>query len=151
MPGSGKSTVGKRLSSATAAPFIDCDEEFERVTGRQPSEYISSEGEPAFRDKECEILGNLSKKTGFVIATGGGAVTREANRKVMKETGKVIYIKRELKDLPVEGRILSVRNSVESLYEKRRAFYEGTADFTIESRDITEMIDEILGKIGKQP
>ncbi len=150
MPGSGKSTVGKRLSSATAAPFIDCDEEFERITGRQPSEYISSEGESAFRDKECEILGNLSKKTGFVIATGGGAVTREANRKVMKETGRVIYIKRELKDLPVEGRILSVRNSVESLYEKRRAFYEGTADFTIESRDITEMIEEILVKIGKQ-
>jgi len=150
MPGSGKSTVGKRLSAATAAPFIDCDEEFKVVTGREPSDFISSEGEPAFRDVESEILRKLSMKTGFVIATGGGVVTREVNRKVMKETGRVIYIKRELKDLPVEGRILSVRNSVESLYEKRRAFYEGTADFTIESRDITEMIEEILAEIGKQ-
>ena len=144
MPGSGKSTVGRRLSTATAAPFIDCDEEFERVTGRQPSEYISSEGEPAFRDRECEILGSLSKKTGFVIATGGGAILREENRKAMKDTGVVIYIKRDLKDLPVEGRILSVRNSVETLYEKRRAFYEGTADFTVESSLLDEMIDKIL-------
>ena len=143
MPGSGKSTVGRRLSTVTSAPFIDCDEEFERVTGRKPSEYISSEGEPAFRDRECEILKELSKKTGFVIATGGGAILREENRKAMKDTGVVIYIKRDLKDLPVEGRILSVRNSVESLYEKRRAYYEGTADFTVESA----LIDEMIGKI----
>ena len=143
MPGSGKSTVGRRLSTVTSAPFIDCDEEFERVTGRKPSEYISSEGEPAFRDRECELLGELSKKTGFVIATGGGAILREENRKAMKDTGVVIYIKRDLKDLPVEGRILSVRNSVESLYEKRRGFYEGTADFTVESA----LIDEMIGKI----
>ena len=143
MPGSGKSTVGRRLSTVTSAPFIDCDEEFERVTGRKPSEYISSEGEPAFRDRECEILKELSKKTGFVIATGGGAILREENRKAMKDTGVVIYIKRDLKDLPVEGRILSVRNSVESLYEKRRGFYEETADFTVESA----LIDEMIGKI----
>ena len=143
MPGSGKSTVGRRLSTVTSAPFIDCDEEFERVTGRKPSEYISSEGEPAFRDRECEILGELSKKTGFVIATGGGAILRGENRKAMKDTGVVIYIKRDLKDLPVEGRILSVRNSVESLYEKRRAYYEGIADFTVESA----LIDEMIGKI----
>ena len=130
-PGSGKSTVGRRLSNATAAPFIDCDEEFERVTGRQPSEYISSEGEPAFRDRECEILGSLSKKTGFVIATGGGVILRD------------------LKDLPVEGRILSVRNSVESLYEKRRAFYEGTADFTVESSLLDGMIAKILAFIER--
>ncbi|MBQ6091906.1 MAG: shikimate kinase [Lachnospiraceae bacterium] len=144
MPGSGKSTVGRRLSGATAAPFIDCDEEFERVTGRQPSEYIASEGEPAFRDKECEILRNLSKKTGFVIATGGGVIIREENRRAMKETGVVIYVKRDLKDLPVEGRILSVRNSVEALYEQRRAFYEGTADLTVESTLIDVMIEKIL-------
>ncbi|MCR4721136.1 MAG: hypothetical protein K5655_05350 [Lachnospiraceae bacterium] len=150
MPGSGKSTVGKRLSAATASPFIDCDEEFKVVTGREPSDFISSEGEPAFRDVESEILKKLSMKNGFVIATGGGVVIREVNRKVMKDTGKVIYIKRELKDLAVEGRILSVRNSVESLYEKRRAFYESTADFTVESRDIGVMIEEILGRIGNR-
>ena len=148
MPGSGKSTVGRRLSSATAFPFIDCDEEFKVVTGREPSEFIASEGESAFRDVESGILKKLSMKTGFIIATGGGAVIREENRNLMKKTGKVIYIKRELKDLPVEGRILSVRNSVEALYEKRRSFYEGAADHTIISRDLGEMIDEILGLIG---
>lgn len=150
MPGSGKSTVGKRLSSVTASPFIDCDEEFTLVTGKEPSEYIASEGEPAFRDVESKILKKLSKKSGFIIATGGGVIIREENRKIMKETGKVIYIKRDLKDLPVEGRILSVRNSVEALYEKRRAFYEGTADITVLSRDLGEMIDEITEQIGKQ-
>ena len=144
MPGSGKSTVGRRLSAATSAPFLDCDEEFERVTGREPSGFIASEGEPAFRDRECEILRNLSRKTGFVIATGGGVILREENRRVMKDTGVVIYVKRDLKDLPVEGRILSVRNSVEALYEQRRAFYEGTADFTVESTLIDVMVDNIL-------
>ena len=148
MPGSGKSTVGRRLSAATASPFIDCDEEFKVVTGREPSEYIESEGEPAFRDVESEILKKLSKKSGFVIATGGGVIIREENRELMKKTGKVIYIKRELENLPVEGRILSVRNSVKTLYEKRRAFYEGTADHTVISRDIDEMIGEILSFIG---
>ncbi|MCR4720372.1 MAG: shikimate kinase [Lachnospiraceae bacterium] len=147
MPGSGKSTVGRRLSAVMASPFIDCDEEFITVTGREPSEYIASEGEPAFRNVESQILRRLSKKSGFIIATGGGVITREENRKVLKETGTVIYIKRDLADLPVEGRILSVRNSVETLFEKRRAFYEGTADITIESTTLDAMIGQILEKL----
>ncbi|MCR5829508.1 MAG: hypothetical protein K6F93_04050 [Lachnospiraceae bacterium] len=144
MPGSGKSTVGRRLSVVMSLPFIDCDEEFRVVTGREPSDFIASEGEPAFRDVESRILRKLSEKNGFVIATGGGVITREENRRVLKETGRVIYIKRDLADLPVEGRILSVRNSVESLFEKRRPFYEETAEITVESGQIDAMIARIL-------
>jgi len=148
MPGSGKSTIGRCLSKALAVPFIDCDEEFSVVTGMAPSECISKEGEASFRDKESRILADLSKKDGFVIATGGGVIIREENRKILKETGKVIYIVRPLEELPTYGRILSQRESVEKLFEKRKQFYEETADITVISTDPEIMTEKILAQTG---
>lgn len=147
MPGCGKSTVGKALANKLKIPFADTDTEFEKETGVFPSDYISRFGETAFRTKESEILQEISLRAGQVIATGGGIVLRAENREIIKKTGKAVYIRRDLKELPDNGRILSKTNGVEKLFEQRRPLYEATADITVDSMELDRMIDFITGEL----
>ncbi len=144
MPGCGKSTVGKRIAEKTGRPFFDADEEFTVTYQKTPAQIIESLGEDRFRKMEHEVLCELGKKSGAVIACGGGAVTRECNYAPLRQNGVIVYLRRELSKLSSAGRPLSQRTSPEALYEARRAAYERFADLT---EDSTEVVDLTADKI----
>ncbi len=139
MPGCGKSTVGRIIADMTGRPFFDADGEFKAMHGLSPAEAINTLGEDAFRKLEHKTLCALGKQSGTVVATGGGAVTREYNYAPLHQNGTVVYIKRELSRLATGGRPLSKSNTVESLYEARREAYERFADITVDSTEIPEL------------
>ena len=138
MPSSGKSTVGKLLSDSLGRPFFDADEEFCKDHGITPANAINTLGEPKFRDMEAATLANLGKNSGSIIATGGGAVTREENYPSLHQNGIIIYVKRDLDKLSTEGRPLSQNGALEALFEKRKDLYERFADITVENNGTPE-------------
>ena len=146
MPGSGKSTYGKLIAKELNKEFYDTDKVFEETFGSTPKQVILAKGEPAFRDMESEIVATLSSKLGVVIATGGGAVLRENNRKLLKANGTVLFIDRDISLLPTDGRPLSKEYGVQKLYEEREPIYRETADITIKT-DGTTIIKEAVKDI----
>ena len=81
----------------------------------------------------------------MIIATGGGTVLREENRKNLKRNCIVVWIKRDLSALPINGRPLSRKFTAEELYDARKSLYEGVSDYSVEN-DGT--IAECAEKIG---
>ncbi len=134
MPGAGKSTVGREAARALNRPFFDCDEEIVKETGLSIEEIFARGGEVRFRAAEKSVIGELAKKSGAVIAAGGGAVKDKANVTAFKRNGKIMYLKRDTELLALKGRPLSKnRETVRKLYEERRGLYEVAADRTIEN------------------
>ncbi len=133
MPGCGKSTVGKILSEKLKRETIDTDEEIVRADGRQIPEIFSTEGEPFFRELETNAVRAAGKNLSKIIATGGGAVMKKENRDALRQNGTVIYLKKDLSLLALDGRPLSKDdNAVRKIYEARKDTYEAFADFTVE-------------------
>jgi shikimate kinase len=94
MRGTGKSTVGRILAGRMARPFVDADVELEEMVGRPIATLFAEEGEPSFRDREERILSELAtRQPGAILATGGGVVLREANRKVLRSFGFVVWLR----------------------------------------------------------
>lgn len=91
--GSGKTTVGKRLAHALGWTFVDSDHAIEAHEGMAVRDIFQSEGEAYFRQAETETLRRLLSSENQVIATGGGAVLKEENRKLMLEGGLVVALK----------------------------------------------------------
>jgi shikimate kinase len=87
MPGSGKSTVGRQLARRLQLPFLDSDHVIEQRLGSSIREYFAQAGEEAFRDREQEVIAELAQGPDAVVATGGGAVLREANRRALRAAG----------------------------------------------------------------
>jgi shikimate kinase len=107
LPGSGKSTVGRQLARRLSAHFVDSDQLIEQRLGCSIREFFEREGEEAFRDVEQAVLADVvaSRTSGMtqaqqlVLATGGGAVLREANRRLLKEHSQVVYLRSTPEDL----------------------------------------------------
>ena len=151
MPGSGKSTLGKYLSERMKRELVDTDEVFEQKFATFPGTFIELHGEDEFRKCETEAVKIASEKCGVVIATGGGVVTRPENIELLKQNGKIVYIKRELAFLSSDGRPLSKGDgAIEKLFEKRKALYEEAADFVAEVKEeqISTTGEEILKFFG---
>ena len=160
MPGSGKSIIGERLATKMYRDFIDMDKLFTKTYEISPAEMIEKKGEPAFRDKETELLRNIDKSKvstdrikiesgkGRIISCGGGIVVREENKEVLKNDSMVIYIKRDLNKLTSKGRPLSTKIGIDKLYEQRVGKYEGWSDIIIENdKDIDSCVECILKMI----
>lgn len=128
MPGSGKTTVGRALAALSGKPFVDLDEEIVKKAGRPIPEIFASEGEGAFRALEHQVLTEACARSGQVIATGGGAVLWSENRAAMRRTGRVYQLRRELEDLPTEGRPLSQAGKLEEMARVRGPLYGAAAD-----------------------
>ena len=111
----GKSTVGKLLAEKLNRPFFDSDKEIEKNAGAEISWIFDVEGEEGFRDREEQVIWELTAKTGAVIATGGGVVEREQNRKRIAEKGTVIHL-----DCPKETLVERVRK------DKKRPLLQGS-------------------------
>lgn len=131
MPGCGKSTVGRLLAEKTGKTFVDADKYIEEAAGCSIPEIFANEGESGFRKIETKVLSELGKRSGLVIATGGGCVTRPENEPLLKQNGTVVWIRRSIDALPVEGRPLSQKSDLKEMYRKRKPMYELFAHYTV--------------------
>jgi shikimate dehydrogenase len=136
MPGCGKTTAGRNIAKATCKEFIDSDEVITKTEGRSPSEIIKSDGEIRFREIETNILEELCKESGKIIATGGGAVTVPKNLDIMRQNGTVIFLQRPIERLDISDRPLSI--DLPTLYEKRLPMYKTFADAEVEGKENPE-------------
>ncbi len=142
MPGSGKSTVGRYLSRQLGWRFADSDVEIERELGESIRSYFEKAGEDSFRALETEVLGGLLERPSMVLATGGGAVLREANRKLLREKAKVVYLRATPEDLARRLRHDTQRpllqggdplRKLRDLFQVRDPLYREVANFTIDT------------------
>ena len=144
MPGCGKSTIGTLLAERLGRTLVDADAEIVRRIGDIPA-YFASHGEEAFRQVESQVLADLGKQSGLVIATGGGCVTRPENYPSLHQNGTIFWIRRDLDKLPTDGRPVSQRDGVQALYEKRLPLYQQFADIAVDNNGaIEETVEAIL-------
>jgi shikimate kinase len=142
MPGCGKSTVGRHLARQLSLRYMDSDHEIERRLGMPIREFFAAQGEPAFRDVEVEVIAELTQLSGCVLATGGGAVLRQANRDALHERTQVFYLRSTPEDLHRRLRhdthrpLLQVADPLRrlrELYRERDPLYRKTAHFVVEA------------------
>ena len=146
MPGCGKSTVGALLAEKTKRTFVDADAAIVAKAGISIPEIFAKGGEILFREIETAVLSEIGKKSGLVIATGGGCVTRPENYPLLHQNGRIVWLKRDVSSLPTDGRPLSQQNNLEEMYIQRAPLYQSFADLTVENNLAAEMVEEkILG------
>lgn len=142
MPGAGKSTIGKALARALDLPFVDADQEMVEHTGVSIATIFELEGEAGFRLREAQLIAELCRRDGILMATGGGAVLREDNRAALMQTGVVIYLNASLDHLWQRTRhdprrpLLQAGNPrgiLKALLEARDPLYRQSADLVIET------------------
>ena len=132
MPGSGKSTVGNLLH-VDGFEFIDIDAEVEKRCGCSIKELIQAKGETYFRDLETEVIRDVSSQSCRIISTGGGAILREENVRLLRQNGKLFFLDADLNRLQATAsRPLSdTPEKLQKLYEERIGIYRSTAHVSV--------------------
>ena len=146
MPGVGKTTVGKALGEEMGRTCVDVDQELEKEIG-DISTYITEQGEPAFREKEAEMIAKLGTQTGLVISTGGGCVTVPKNFAHLRQNGRIYQLTQPIENLSTTGRVLSSGglDRLRELEEIRTPMYESFAQCIVEhKRNAPETVAAIL-------
>ena len=146
MPGVGKTTVGKVLGEEMGRTWVDVDQELEKEIG-DISTYITEQGEPAFREKEAEMIAKLGTQTGLVISTGGGCVTVPKNFAHLRQNGRIYQLTQPVENLSTTGRVLSSGglDRLRELEEIRTPMYESFAQCIVEhNRNAPETVAAIL-------
>ena len=140
MPGSGKSSLGKRAARETGTRFADMDEMIAAIAGMSVSDFFAAHGEEAFRRAETNLLCGLTRARPMIISTGGGAVLRAENRKIMRCWGSIVWINRPpediLGDIRMESRPLLREGGADrlrELYAQREPIYRALADVTLKN------------------
>lgn len=140
--GAGKTSVGRRLARRLGKTFFDCDEEIEHATGVRVPVIFEIEGEAGFRAREAKILAELVLRSEIVLATGGGAVLSEENRRLLAENGVVVYLRAGAADLWQRTRhdrnrpLLQTGEPharLEQLFAERDPLYRGIADIIVDT------------------
>ncbi len=145
MPGCGKTKVAEALGARLHRPVLDADAEIEKAAGMSIPEIFAREGEEGFRQRETAVLRELGKRSGIVLATGGGCVTREENYPLLHQNGVILWRKRALEKLSRAGRPISQSRDLGELYAERAPLYARFADAVIEETDtVDEAVDMIL-------
>jgi shikimate kinase len=158
--GSGKTTIGQRLARRMGLDFLDCDHELEEQTGASISLIFDVEGEQGFRARETAMLKKLSRRSQVVVATGGGAVMREENRTLLRQTGLVVYlrtsIRQQLRRLARDRSrpLLQTKDREDKLArlaEERNPLYEGLADvvFPAQNRGLDASAEALYEAVRK--
>ena len=159
--GCGKSSVGKRMAAKLALPFVDADEEIEKVAAKSISEIFADHGEDYFRNGERKVIARLLDGGPQVLATGGGAFMNAETRARIQSRGISIWLKAEL---PVLLRRISKRDTrpllkngdpeavMSGLMAARYPVY-AEADLTVESRELPHdvMVLEVLSALAALP
>lgn len=148
MPGCGKSVVGAAVAKALDRPLYDSDALVAERCGMPIPEFFRWHGEAAFRALETEALCDLGKRSGAVIATGGGSVLREENYAHLHQNGTIVWLRRELAALPVDGRPISQSHDLQALYRAREPRYRRFADCIVDNcgsvEDAAQKILEVV-------
>lgn len=140
--GAGKSSIGRRLAARFGLPFVDADREIECATGAAIPLIFELAGEAGFREREHEVLARLCRSGPSVIATGGGAVLRADNRRLLSEHGFVVHL-----DVDPESQLRRLANDrarpllqrpdrrevLQRLGEERAPLYAEVADLRFET------------------
>ncbi len=158
MMGAGKTTVGKMLAKQLGKTFIDCDEEIQKRTGVKISHIFDVEGEEGFRQRESSVIQDLIKLDNIVLATGGGAVLKPANRDALRKNGVVIYLKSTVHDLWQRTRhdhnrpllqTANPRGKLQELFEQRDSLYAEAADYIVHTgkQSVQTLIARLIQKI----
>lgn len=159
--GTGKTAVGKQLGRMLGEPFIDSDAEIERHAGVDIPFIFEREGEAGFRQREREALAELCRREGIVLATGGGAVLAQENRRALQDSGVVIYLETSLAQQlqrvgKGRGRPLlkgaDLPQRLAQLREQREPLYQEIADITLstDNRRVSRVAEMILTRLGRQ-
>lgn len=144
LPGGGKSTVGRQLARRLGAKFLDSDAVLEERIGMPIRAYFEQHGEAAFRDLEEEVIRDLTASGGgsLILATGGGAVLRPANRQRLHDSSTVIYLRSTPDELyrrlrhDTQRPLLQVADplaKLRELYEQRHPLYEEVAHYRVDT------------------
>lgn len=147
MPGCGKTTVGKALAEKLGRQFVDTDAVIAEKAGMSIPEIFAQEGEDGFRDRETKVLAQLGKQSGLVIATGGGCVKIGVNHSFLHQNGRIFWLKRDISQLPTDGRPLSQTGNLEEMYRIRKPLYESFADVVIENETVAQTVQQIMEAI----
>jgi len=147
MPGSGKSTVGKRLS-LEGYEFIDTDAEIEKRCGCTVRELIAAKGEAYFRDLETEVIRDAASKNCRIIATGGGTVLKGENIRALKRNGKIFFLDADPSRLHAasDRPLCDTGEKLAKLYTERIDLYRKTADVTVPDLGSPEAEAEYIAK-----
>lgn len=142
--GAGKTTIGRLLAKELGFSFHDTDTEIEERTGADITWIFDLEGEEGFRRRETDVLRELCQHSRSVIATGGGAVIKDENRKILSAAGTIVYLKasigQQLKRTERDQRRPLLRDGdreqiLSDLMEQRAPLYQEIADITIHTSD----------------
>ncbi len=158
--GSGKSAVSAKISKILGYGLIDSDSVIEEEQDRKISDIFAESGEEAFRDMETETIQALidSEICGAVLAVGGGLPVRDKNRKLLRQFGKVIYLRTKPETVYKRVRYDTSRpllhtddviGTIKKLQSERRDYYEDGADVIIDTDDKTvrQIAEEIIRSI----
>lgn len=145
MPGSGKSTVGAALAEKLGKRLVDADALIVEKAGCTIPEIFEKDGEEGFRRIEHEVLCEISKESGLVIATGGGVVTRPENMDPMRQNSLIVWLLRDLNKLPRDGRPLSQKNPLAEMFKVREPLYRAAADCIADNNgSLEDTVNQIL-------
>jgi len=154
--GSGKTTIGRRLSERLSLDFFDSDHEIVNITGVSIDHIFDVEGEKGFRTRESDILKKLCNMPNIVLATGGGAVILEKNRELMKKASLIIYLSSSVdqilrrtaksKTRPLLEKSNNRRKTITGIVEARDPLYREVSSHIIDTngKKLNEVIDEII-------
>ena len=156
--GAGKTTIGNQLARSLNLDFIDLDQELERRTGASVSLIFDIEGESEFREREKNLIDELTLRDRTVLATGGGVVLAADNRQCLSRRGFVVYLKAPLETLVERTRYDTSRPLLHSgdpaatlgeILQVRDPLYAEVADLVLDSgklsvKQILKMITEEL-------
>ena len=156
--GAGKSTVGRNLAKVLGRDFFDSDKEIEYRTGVSISWIFEMEGEAGFRLREKKVIEELTGLKDIVLATGGGAVLDEDNRRVLRSRGHVIYLSASVEQLmrrtaKDKNRPLlqtdDPEQKIQHLLEQRAPLYADIADVTLRTgeQSIQHAVAELVKKL----
>ena len=140
--GSGKTSVGKIVAKVLAKEFHDTDQEIEANTGVDISYVFDVEGETGFRKREEKLVAVITQKKNIVLATGGGAIESENNRRCLANNGFVIYLETSLEDQVLRAKPsrqrpllqdVEPKKKLQELMQKRKSLYESIADTIVKT------------------
>lgn len=156
--GSGKTTIGRALAKKLNMRFVDADQEIEARTGASIPLIFEIEGEASFRQREADVIRDLSGQQGIVLATGGGAVLDEMSRRYLRERGIVIFLRASVHS--ILQRTSHDRNRpllqtadpkarIEELSRQRAPLYQEIAHITIETGrpNVQSVLHAILAQL----
>lgn len=158
--GSGKSAVGRHLARLLRFTFLDSDADIEAKTGVDIAFIFEKEGEAGFRIRERESIERLTRLDSIVLATGGGAVIDEENRRMLADRGMVVYLETSIDQQLERTRharhrpLLNDTDPEQKLRElmlRRAALYDEIADFTVSTngRRVQLVAEEIYQEVRR--